>query len=112
RDWSSDVSSSDLGLNYGKIFRENSLFQFLKSVKNLPLSEYDLIINDYEPVTAYAAKLQNKEIIGLSHQSAVLHKLAPKPVKNYRFSKFVLKKYAPVDTSLGFHFTKDRKSTR
>lgn len=103
--------SENGGLNYGKIFRKNSLFQFLKSVKNLPLSEYDLIINDYEPVTAYAAKLQNKKIIGLSHQSAVLHKLAPKPNKNYRFSKFVLKKYAPVDTSLGFHFTKYDENT-
>ncbi|WLD24000.1 glycosyltransferase family protein [Flavobacterium dauae] len=103
--------SENGGLNYGKIFRKNSLFHFLKSVQNVKIEPYDLIINDFEPVTAYAAKLRKKKIIGLSHQSAVLHKMAPKPDKKYQFSKLILRRYAPVNDSLGFHFTKYDKNT-
>lgn len=94
------------GLNYRKIIRKNSLFHFLKSVRNVPVTRYDLIINDFEPVTAYAAKLRNQKIIGLSHQAAVLHDAAPKPTDKHPFSKLILQKYAPIQQSLGFHFSK------
>ena len=93
------------GLNYKKIIQKNSIAQFLKSVCSFRLDAYDLIVNDFEPVTAYAAKLQHKNIIGLSHQAAVLHPKAPKPDR-HNFSKMILQKYAPVENSLGFHFTK------
>lgn len=94
------------GLNYKKIIRKNSLIHFFKSVQNVPVESYDLIVNDFEPVTAYAARLRNKKIVGLSHQAAVLHQKAPKPKKKYRLGKMVLERYAPVKNSLGFHFTK------
>jgi len=94
------------GLNYKKIIQKNSMRHFFKSVRNVPVQSYDLIINDFEPVTAYAARLRNKKIIGLSHQAAVLHQNAPKPKNKYRLGKFVLEHYAPVKSSLGFHFTK------
>lgn len=94
------------GLNYKKIIHKNSLLHFFKSVRNVPVQSYDLIVNDFEPVTAYAARLRNKKIVGLSHQSAVLHQKAPKPKKKYRLGKMVLERYAPVKNSLGFHFTK------
>ena len=94
------------GLNYKKIIKKNSFVQFLRSVQNVPIQQYDLIINDFEPVTAYAAKYRNKKIIGLSHQAAVLHDKAPKPEKDFHLSKLILKKYAPIQNSFGFHFTK------
>lgn len=94
------------GLNYKKIVKKNSLLNFVKSVKNVPIQQYDLIINDFEPITAYAAKFRNKKIIGLSHQAAVLHELAPKPEDNHLFSKLIFKKYAPIKDAFGFHFTK------
>ena len=99
------------GLNYKKIIRKNSFLKFLKSIHDFPIKKYDLIINDFEPITAYAAKYRNKKIIGLSHQSAVLHVKTPKPEKTHRFSKFILEKYAPVEKSFGFHFTKYDENT-
>lgn len=94
------------GLNYQRIIQKNSMVHFLRSVKQFPVQSYDLIVNDYEPITAHAAKLRHHKIIGLSHQAAVMHHLAPKPTDKHVFSKFVLKNYAPTKTSLGFHFTK------
>ena len=94
------------GLDYKKIIQQNSIHQFLKSVKEFPVQSYDLIINDFEPVTAYAAKKHQQKIIGVSHQAAVLHKLAPKPEEKFHFSKLVFQKYAPIKNSFGLHFTK------
>lgn len=98
--------SKEGGLNYKKIIRKNSFINFIKSVKNVPIQSYDLIINDFEPITAYAAKYRNKKIIGLSHQAAVLHELAPKPDDKHTLSKLIFKRYAPINESFGFHFTK------
>ena len=48
----------------------NNFFAFLYDVVMLDVSDYDLIISDYEPVTAWAAKLHKKPCIGIAHQYA------------------------------------------
>jgi uncharacterized protein (TIGR00661 family) len=85
-------------------FRKCVTRKFLKEVKELPIKDYDLIINDFEPVSAWAARLKNVPCISLSHQFAVLHPLAPKPTKSDWVGKMVLGHYAPVQTGFGFHF--------
>ena len=78
--------------------------QFLKDIRSLPVKEYDLVICDFEPVSAWACRLRNKECIGLSHQNAVLHSLAPKPETKDMVGKYILKHYAPVSFKYGFNF--------
>lgn len=92
------------GLDYKKMLTKNSMLKFAKAVKNFPLKKYDLVINDYEPITAYAAKFKNLPILGLSHQAAVVHKASPKPEKTDRIGATILKNYAPTKKTLGFHF--------
>src|SRR5690606_13955650 len=73
-------------------------------IKSLPVEDYDLIINDFEPVSAWACHLRHKACIALSHQSAVLNKHAPVPEKYDPLGKLILKKYAPSMMQFGFHF--------
>jgi len=94
------------GLDYKKIFLKNSLTQFSQSVLNFPIQQYDLIINDYEPITAYAAKYRGAKIIGLSHQAAIFHDQVPKPHEKHTLSELIFKRYAPTQQSFGFHFKK------
>jgi len=65
-----------------------------------------LIINDFEPVSAWACKMKHKACIGLSHQSAVINKKSPKSKKADPIGKAVLNNYAPVTETYGFHFEK------
>ena len=81
-----------------------NLVRLLKDIWKFPVSDYDLIINDFEPVSAWACKLRKVRCISLSHQSAVLHKNAPKPFHNDWIGRTVLKHYAPVNDAYGFHF--------
>jgi uncharacterized protein (TIGR00661 family) len=81
-----------------------NLFRLIKDIRQLPVENYDLVVNDFEPVSAWACKLKKIPCIGLSHQSAVLNKYAPKPQHTDLKGKIVLEQYAPVTTAYGFHF--------
>jgi uncharacterized protein (TIGR00661 family) len=80
------------------------LFQLISDIRKFPVEEYDLVINDFEPVSSWACKRKNKPCISLSHQCAVLHEKAPKPAKSDFVGKLVLTRYAPVTAAYGFHF--------
>ena len=92
------------GVDLLATYKKSNLKKLYKEIKSLPVEEYDLVINDFEPVSAWACKLSKKICIGLSHQSAVNNKRSPKPVKTDIVGKTVLDKYAPTDFEYGFHF--------
>ncbi|HTR00810.1 MAG TPA: glycosyltransferase family protein, partial [Candidatus Acidoferrum sp.] len=51
-------------------FRKNSLAKFFHDVSTLDLSGYDLLITDYEPVLAHAARKRGLPTVGIGHQYA------------------------------------------
>ncbi|GAB2896681.1 MJ1255/VC2487 family glycosyltransferase [Microbulbifer echini] len=76
--------------------------RFIKDVRELPLNEFDLVISDYEPVTAWAAKMRKKPSVGIGHQYAFLYPI-PMPRFNWLFHT-VLRIFAPTNKSLGLHW--------
>lgn len=92
------------GIDLLATYKKSSLKSLFKEIKSLPVHNYDIIINDFEPVSAWACKLNKKICIGLSHQSAVRSKKSPKPRKKDIVGAVVLDRYAPVDFEYGFHF--------
>ena len=94
---------NELGeVSYKKMIKQNSFKAFLNDVNCFPIDNYDVIINDFEPITAYSAKKKKKKIIGLSHQASLLFEETPK-VKN-KIGEKIIKYYAPTTTHYGFHF--------
>ncbi len=81
---------------------EAKLIEFVKDVNNLDLSGYDLVISDFEPVTAWAAKKQKKPVLGIGHQYAFKHKIPRQ--SNDPLAEQVLKHFAPADKSIGLHW--------
>ena len=69
-----------LGFKFGKkggvdvwsTIKSSKPIQFIVDAINLPLENYDLIISDFEPITAWASKLKGAPSIALSHQAAFL----------------------------------------
>ncbi|CAM3387706.1 glycosyltransferase family protein [Empedobacter stercoris] len=89
-------------VSYKKILKENSFKSFWKEVNHFPIEQYDLIINDFEPITAHSARKKKKNSISLSHQASLLFDETPK-VKN-KTGETILKYYAPTTKQYGFHF--------
>lgn len=92
------------GVDILDTLRRLRLGQLIRDIRRLPVKEYDLVINDFEPVSAWACRLRRVPCISLSHQSAVLHPKAMLPEDDDWFGKLVLRRYAPVTESYGFHF--------
>lgn len=92
------------GINYSKTFFRNSALRLYHEIKDFPIENYDLVVNDFEPISAWAAKVKSKKCVALSHQSALLTGQFPRPDKKDPVGKAILKNYAPADRHYGFHF--------
>ena len=89
-------------VNYLKTALDAKPITFIKDVKSLDLSGYDVIISDFEPVTAWAAKSQRKPVLGIGHQYAFNHNIPRKgtdPIADQ-----VMKYFAPADREVGLHW--------
>ena len=93
------------GIDYKKKKKKADFGQLIKDIRNLPVKDYQLIINDFEPITAWACKLKNKKSVALSHQSAFLSNKTP-VISGLHLGKIILKNYAPATYKVGFHFQK------
>jgi uncharacterized protein (TIGR00661 family) len=93
------------GVDHYETWRSMNLRRFMKDMSVLPLTEYNLILNDFEPVTAWACKRQGIESVGLSHQASFQSSRVPKP-KSIDWAQLVMKYYAPATHYVGFHFEK------
>ena len=92
------------GVDILETYKKSNLKTFFSEISCLPVQAYDLVISDFEPVSAWACYQKNKKCISLSHQAAVLNKNVPQPKQTDSIGKAILKKYAPATIQYGFHF--------
>lgn len=92
------------GVNLWKTLIKSNLRRLIKGVNALPIEKYDLVINDFEPISAWACYMKNKPCIALSHQAAVLSPYAPKADHRDMIGNLILNNYAPASSRYGFHF--------
>jgi uncharacterized protein (TIGR00661 family) len=98
------IFGSNGGIDLVETYKKNYIKRLFTELNSLPVEDYDLVINDFEPVSAWACYLKNIRCISLSHQAAVLNKKAPQPTDSDIIGKAILKNYAPSDAKYGFHF--------
>ncbi len=80
----------------------NNPAKLVKDIFTLDLDAYDLVITDFEPVTAWAAKLKGVPSVGIAHQYAFLHKLPDS--KTGFFFRNQIKSFAPAKLAVGIHW--------
>lgn len=89
-------------VNQWKTLRSAKIRQFFKDIRQLDVRSYDLVLNDFEPVSAWAAKNQDVSCISVSHQAAFSY---PVPKTGANFIDNLLTRYfAPSDIQLGVHW--------
>mgnify|MGYP000491974441 CR=1 FL=1 len=94
------------GVSFLKTIRKNNLFKFIKAIITCPVKKYDLIINDFEPVSAWSSVFKSVPCISLGHQSILFSDNIPKPSYRDFIGALILKYYAPGRLRYGFHFKK------
>ncbi len=89
-------------VRYVRTALHNNLPTFIRDIRSLDVSHYDLVITDFEPVTAWAARLNKVRVIGLGHQYAFNYEI---PLTGDDFiSRTVMKYFAPAEFGLGLHW--------
>jgi len=92
------------GLSYWKTLLKNNVFKIISEVRSFPVLSYDVVINDFEFISAWACKIRKKRCFGLGHQASFLSPQVPRPEKKDWIGETILKYYAPCTDPIGFHF--------
>ena len=89
-------------IQYFNTALRNNVINLYHEIQSLDLSGYDLIITDFEPVSAWAARIKNVPSLGIGHQYAFHYNI---PIQGSNFiAKSIMKYFAPADVSLGVHW--------
>lgn len=73
-----------------------------QEIRTLDLSAYDLVINDFEPISAWAALRQKIPCIGISHQNSFRY---PVPAAACSLlDKLLVHYFAPCEQYIGLHW--------
>ncbi|QQL48815.1 glycosyltransferase family protein [Mucilaginibacter ginkgonis] len=97
------VFGTNGGVDMKATWKLLNLRQLWRDMRSLPLKDYDLVINDFEPVSAWACKLQKVPSVSLSHQCSFVSKKTPRPLK-WNYAEWLFKYYSPTTHHVGFHF--------
>jgi len=92
------------GLDYKQMFRHNSLFRALKEARDLPVEQYDIVINDFDFITSRACAYKKKPSVQFGHQASFVSENVPRPAKKGHFGELILQRYAPATNYIGLHF--------
>lgn len=89
-------------IRYRRTLRDNHLPGFLRDVRELSLGGYDVIVTDFEPVTAWAGRRAGIPTIGIGHQYAFGG--ATPTAGGHWLARRIMHQFAPVSQALGLHW--------
>jgi len=92
------------GLDYWKIVKEMHVLRLRKEIQDLPVEKYDLVINDFDYVTAAACAKKNIASVNYGHQASFQSLRTPRPEKKSSTGEWILKNYAKATQYVGLHF--------
>ncbi len=89
-----------------KSIRKADYFRIIKESKSLPVDQYDLVINDFEHITAKACQYRGVPSVQFGHQASFMSKKTPRASKRSIPGEYVLANYARATSYVGLHFKK------
>ncbi|MEQ1554860.1 MAG: glycosyltransferase family protein, partial [Ferruginibacter sp.] len=96
--------SGNGGLSYFDTMKALQPRRIFNEVKNLPVEKYDLVINDFESITAMACAYKKVKSINFGHQASFMSNNTPRPKRKNIIGELVLKNYARASKYVGLHF--------
>jgi uncharacterized protein (TIGR00661 family) len=94
----------DGGIDYWGFIRKTKFIKSIKDILFSPVKQYDLVVSDFEPLTAWSAKCYGVPSIHLSHQIALLDNHIPRPPRKDVLAELVIKYFAPCERRIGLHY--------
>ncbi|MGN6494915.1 MAG: glycosyltransferase family protein [Agriterribacter sp.] len=91
-------------LDYLSMLKKISPLRLKREVAELPVNEYDLVINDFECITSIACRQKKVPSVNFGHQASFMSQKTPRPAEPSKVGEWILKNYAKASTYVGLHF--------
>lgn len=91
-------------LDYWKIAKSVNPISLQKEIKELPVEKYDLVINDYDYITAKACDAKKVCAVNFGHQASFQSDKVPRPDNKSKIGEWMLKSFARCEKYIGLHF--------
>lgn len=95
-------ATSNGQIRYLKTLQQLHPLQFLRDIRELDVASYDLVVTDFEPVTAWAGRRAGVKTVGIGHQYA-FGPQTPRDGRNW-MAESIMRNFAPVSHPLGLHW--------
>jgi uncharacterized protein (TIGR00661 family) len=92
------------GMDYWQMLKNFQPLRLRQEIRDLPVEKYDLIINDFEYITAAACAKKKVPSVNYGHQASFISSLTPRPEKKNSTGEWILKNYARANRYVGLHF--------
>ena len=91
-------------LDYKKTIFTLAPLRLRNEINELPVEKYDLILNDFECITALACAKKKIPSVNFGHQASFLSGKTPRPKEKSKTGEWILKNYARASFYIGLHF--------
>ena len=91
------------GIDWIKTIGSLGLIQFLKDIE-YDVSGYDIVVSDFEPISAWSAKKHKKPSIGIGNQYSFMSENIPRPNRRSIISEIFLKRFAKCDHNIAINY--------
>ncbi len=78
--------------------------KLIQDIQSTPVDRYDFVVNDFEPVTAWAAQSARIPCVGISHQASFLSSKVPRPTRKSLVAEGIMKHFAPCSCPVSSHY--------
>ncbi|MFI5155391.1 MAG: glycosyltransferase family protein [Chitinophagales bacterium] len=92
------------GLSYLDTVRNFAPLRMAKEVRDLPVEKYDIVLNDFESITAMACALKKIPSVNFGHQASFKSAKTPRPSRKDPVGEWILQHYAKASQYIGLHF--------
>ena len=91
-------------IDYLRTLANLDLFTSYMEQKKIPFQDYDLIVTDFEPMTAWGSVRYNIPSIHISHQASFLDDNTPRPSFKNLLGEYIMKYFCPTNDYIGLHY--------
>jgi uncharacterized protein (TIGR00661 family) len=94
------------GLSYAKTIGGLHPLRILNDIRELPVEKYDVVINDFDCITALACAYKKIPSVNFGHQASFQSAYTPRPAKKEILGEFILRHFGSATQYIGLHFEK------
>lgn len=91
-------------LDFWQLIRKVQPLRLRQEIKDLPVEKYNLVINDFDYITAAACARKKIRSVNFGHQASFQSSLTPRPFVKSSTGEWILKNYAKATRYVGLHF--------